>query len=96
MAYKMEWVDAEIQHAYQDIIIYKTYSDDDYSEPYSYWFSLYEDNMEDSDTNFDIREFETYDDFQSVNRNLEHAILAKLITKDGWKYKMSDKIYIKE
>jgi hypothetical protein len=89
-------MDIEIQHCYRDITIYRTYAEDDYDMPYSYWFSLYNDNNDEDYTNFDIREFETYDDYQSINRNLEHAIIAGLITLKGFKYKLSDTEYISQ
>lgn len=87
MPYLYTEIEPEIQWSNNEFNIYKTYAENDYNLPYEYWFTLDEATSGQEDAyEFDIREFEIYDMFLSINENLDILVKNKYITKEGWKY----------
>ena len=91
MPYKYTYVEPEVVWFNKEFSIYKTYDDNDYDNPFEYWFTL------DKETcgceyayEFDIRDFKEYDGFLSIEENLDILVQKGYITKDGWRHKLTD------
>lgn len=82
MPYVTEWVSPDVFLEYKDVIIYRSYKNDDYDNPMSYWFTT---SVQESDEyEFDVRELDDFnEDHPDVTTGKEGDELKKL--QDEWK-----------
>ena len=93
MPYIYKYMEPEIVWFCKEFNIYKTYDEDDYDKPYDYWFTLEPDTCgQEGAYEFNIRDFEEYDDWLTIEENFDILVQEGYITKDGWKYKLSDEL----
>ena len=87
------YMEPEIVWFCKEFNIYKTYDNDDYECPFGYWFTLDADTCgKENHYEFDIRDFEEYDDYLCIEENFDILVQKGYITKDGWRYKLTDKL----
>lgn len=91
MPYKYVYMEPEIAWHCKDFNIYRTYDNNNYDKPYTFWFTLDEETCGvEGAYEFDIRDFEIYDEYLSIEENFDILYTKGYITKGGYRYKLKD------
>ena len=82
----MKWVESElaasaIYNDEEEVWVYHTYKNDQFDERLEYWFAM--NRYEEGETDFDIREWPSYDSSKSPVENIRTAIMAGDISEEG-------------
>ena len=90
MPYTQEWVDPEVMVEHKGVKVYRTYKENEFENPNTFWFTLDcdVDSYDDDPHEFDVRELQTdlklpdpgYDD-NKIREILQTAIDAGLLVK---------------
>lgn len=98
MPYKHIYMEPEIAYVGKDIennevLIFKTYDDNDVDAPFEYWFTLDDQTCgKENHYEFDIRNFKEYYPHSSIKENFDILVAKGYITSEGWKYNLEDEL----